>query len=82
MEASTGYHTTIFAKMAERVLAKLTKCVKWHEDDKSVKVGDLVLLRENGVKRRSWPLGRIEQVHPGQDGIVRVVDVRTKTLPL
>ena len=82
MEESTGYHTTIFAKMAKRVLAKLTKCVKWHDDDKSVKVGDLVLLRENGVKRRSWPLGRIEQVHPGQDGIVRVLDVCTKTLPL
>ena len=38
-----------------------------------------MLLREDNVKRGSWLLGRIEQVHPGQDGIVRVVNVRTKT---
>ena len=46
-------------------LPTLTKRVNWHEDDKSVKVGDLLLLREDGVKRGWWPLGRIEQVHPG-----------------
>ena len=38
-----------------------------------------MLLREDKVKRGLWLLGRIEQVHPGQDGIVRVVNVRTKT---
>ena len=31
------------------------------------------------MKGESWPLGRIEQVHPGQDGIVHVVNVHTKT---
>ena len=41
-------------------LPKLTKIVKWYEDDKSVKVGDLVLLLEDGVKRGSWPSGRFE----------------------
>ena len=57
----------------------LKKRVRWYEDDKSVKVGDLLLLREDSVKRVWWPLGRIEQVHPGQDGIVRVVHPRTNT---
>ena len=41
-------------------LPKLTKIVKRYEDDKSVKVGDLVLLLEDGVKRGSWPSGRFE----------------------
>ena len=27
---------------------------------------------------RDWKLGRIEAVYPGKDGLVRVVDVRTK----
>ena len=31
------------------------------------------------MKCGSWPLGRIEQVHPGQDGIICVVNVCTKT---
>ena len=38
-----------------------------------------MLLREDNVKHESWPLGRIEQVHPVQDGIVHVVNVHTKT---
>ena len=41
-------------------LPKLTKIVKQYEDDKSVKVGDLVLLLQDGVKRGSWPSGRFE----------------------
>ena len=31
------------------------------------------------MKHGSWPLGRIEQVHPGQDDIVPVVNFCTKT---
>ena len=46
------------AKVAKGVLANLAKCVKWHKDDKSVKVGDLVLLQEDNVKHGSWPLER------------------------
>ena len=60
-------------------LPTLTKRVKWQKGDIPVKVGDLVLLRDDGVKRGLWPLGRIERIHPGQDGIIRVVDVRTKS---
>ena len=59
-------------------LPTFTKRVKWHLDDKSVKVSDFALPREDNEKCGSWPLGRIEQVHLGQDGIVRVVNVRTK----
>ena len=69
----------VWQRWLKEYLSTLTKHVKWHVDDKSVKVGDLVLLREDNVKCGSWPLRRIEQVHPGQDGIVRVVNVRTKT---
>ena len=32
------------------------------------------------MKHGLWPLGRTKQVHPGQDGIVPVVDVHTKTV--
>ena len=38
-----------------------------------------MILREDNVKRGSWPLGRIEQAHPGQDVIAHVVNVCTKT---
>ena len=41
--------------------------------------GDLVLLQEDDVKRRSWPLARVTKVMPGKDGVIRVAEVRTKT---
>ena len=40
-------------------------------------MGDLVLLKEDGIVSAKWPLARVTQVHPGSDGLVRVVTVRT-----
>jgi hypothetical protein len=41
-----------------------------------IKEGTLVLVREEGQPRLTWPLGLVTQVCPGKDGIVRTVKVR------
>ena len=41
-----------------------------------VKVGSVVLVEGEG-NRFDWPLGIIESTHPGKDGLVRAVDIRT-----
>ena len=64
-------------KRLKEYLPTLTRSVKWHEDDVSIKVDNLVLLQD-GVKHEFWPSGRIEKVHCRQDGIVCVVDVCKK----
>ncbi len=38
-------------------------------------VGDIVIVKDDALAGRSWPLGRITATHQGDDGIVRVVDV-------
>jgi len=38
----------------------------------------LVLLKEDHVPPLQWILGRVTALFPGQDGIVRVVSVKTK----
>ena len=38
--------------------------------------GDLVLVREDNLPRMKWPLGVIEEVYPGKDGLIRSVKVR------
>jgi hypothetical protein len=41
-------------------------------------IGMLVLVREDNLPPTQWLVGRIVQLHPGQDGIVRVVSLKTK----
>ena len=54
--------------------------LKWHRRSRNIEVSDMVILQEDGLVPGNWPLGRIMQVHPGKDGIVRaVVTVRTGT---
>ena len=60
-------------------LASLRKFTKWHSPSRNARVGDVVLLQEDGLLPSKWQLARITQVHPGHDGIVRVVTVKTKT---
>ncbi|XP_062703650.1 uncharacterized protein LOC134286097 [Aedes albopictus] len=44
-----------------------------------IQVGTMVLLKKEAAPPMKWPLGRIEAVFPGNDGHVRVVQVRTAT---
>jgi hypothetical protein len=44
-----------------------------------IQVGSLALLKEDNLPPTRWVLGRITALHPGQDGLVRVVTVRTNT---
>ena len=49
---------------------------KWKTDEPNLKTGDVILLREKGVYRNNWPLGRVVNVFPSQDGKVRKVEVK------
>ena len=41
-------------------------------------VGDVVLIRDEPlVSRLQWPLAKVVKVHPGGDGKIRSVDVKT-----
>ncbi|KAH9643036.1 hypothetical protein HF086_013597 [Spodoptera exigua] len=41
--------------------------------------GDIVLIKEDCLPPAKWALGRIQEVHPGKDNLVRVVTLKTKT---
>ncbi|UYV74109.1 hypothetical protein LAZ67_11002136, partial [Cordylochernes scorpioides] len=43
------------------------------------KVGDMVLIGQESLKRLHWPLARIIQLYPGKDGLVRVAKVKTSS---
>ncbi|XP_070165291.1 uncharacterized protein [Polyergus mexicanus] len=50
---------------------------KWRENEPELKINELVLLKNNLAPPSKWELARILDVHPGSDGHVRVVTLRT-----
>ncbi|XP_061398117.1 uncharacterized protein LOC133333819 [Musca vetustissima] len=50
---------------------------KWLKPQKNVEVGDLVIIFDERVPPGQWPLARITEVHPGTDGKVRVVSLKS-----
>ncbi len=51
---------------------------KWQKRQENLKVGDVVIVVSPDTPRGSWPLGRVTQTFPGEDGNVRVVEVKVK----
>ncbi|GFQ86529.1 DUF5641 domain-containing protein [Trichonephila clavata] len=42
----------------------------------NLKIDDVVLIREDNVKRYNWKLGRIKKLFPGRDGKVRSCEIQ------
>lgn len=52
---------------------------KWNTPDCPVYEGMLVLIKENNAPPFQWPLGVIDTLLPGKDGVARVAIIKTKT---
>ncbi|XP_033218345.1 uncharacterized protein LOC117173811 [Belonocnema kinseyi] len=51
---------------------------KWHSSNgNQIKLGTLVTIKEDDLPPMHWSVGRVIAVHPGDDGVVRVVTVKT-----
>ena len=51
---------------------------KWRVVHPNLQVGDIVILKEKWPKMLHWPLARILNVYPGEDGLVRVAKIQTQ----
>lgn len=51
---------------------------KWTAKCNNIQVGDLVLILKDNLPPSKWALGRILEVHPGNDGNVRVVTIKAR----
>ncbi|GFV97774.1 integrase catalytic domain-containing protein [Trichonephila clavipes] len=63
-------------------LTHLQTRAKWSEQNPNLMENQLVLLKVLNNKPLDWPMGRILEVFPGSDGLVRVVNVKTSTVIL
>jgi len=46
-----------------------------HRHTHTLQKGDVVFLKDDSLAYRQWPLAKVLEVHEGDDGVVRVVDV-------
>lgn len=68
----------IWKRWQSEYLTQLNTRSKWHHSHKNVKVNDIVIIQDVHVSPGRWALGRILETHPGDDGRVRVVTLKTK----
>jgi hypothetical protein len=68
---------SIWKRWKTEYLSQLTARQKWCNPQKNLETGDVVVIHEDNLPAGKWALGRVVDVHPGRDGYVRVVTLRT-----
>ncbi|GBM68720.1 hypothetical protein AVEN_69134-1 [Araneus ventricosus] len=52
---------------------------KWQFEKNYLKIGSLVLLKEDNLPPCKWVIGRVKDVIPGSDGKIRVANIQTQS---
>ncbi|XP_063386121.1 uncharacterized protein LOC134672147 [Cydia fagiglandana] len=68
-----------WTRWVKEILPDLIPRTKWTQEQKPLQVGDFVLIVDPAAQRNVWMKGVIQQVYPGRDGRIRVVEVKTKS---
>ena len=50
---------------------------KWRHTAIPLKVNDIVLVSEDNVPRRAWPMGRVVELCSSKDGLICTVKIKT-----
>lgn len=67
---------TFWSKWRREYLPTLQSRSQWQDTRPNLKKGDLVLLKDNQVKRNEWPMALIMKTFPDQDGKVRKIELK------
>ncbi|XP_029176361.1 uncharacterized protein LOC114944557 [Nylanderia fulva] len=78
----TNLRDHFWNRWSREYLHHLQQLGKWRQRSENLQPGALVLIKDDLLPPAKWSLGRISEVHPGDDGIVRVVTVETSTSAL
>lgn len=69
----------IWQRWSVEYISELQTRCKWKQSQKHIEVNTLVLIKDNRLPPLKWLLGRVIQVHPGADGVPRVVTIKTSS---
>lgn len=60
-------------------IAELQHRTKWRQHHSELKIGDMVVIKDENSPPMKWRVGRVHALFPGTDGISRVADINTGT---
>ena len=63
---------------SKEYLSRMQLRPKWNSTKENINIGELVLIKEEKLPPNQWKMGRILELHPGADNLVRVVSIKTK----
>ncbi|KMQ82460.1 bel12-ag transposon polyprotein [Lasius niger] len=64
-----------WTRWSKEYLVGLQQRSKWKKFKPNVQVGDLVLVSDD-TQKSTWPLARVTKTFPGDDGVIRVVELK------
>ena len=64
-----------------QVFQNLVPSYKWRKEFRNVMKGDIVLVKDSNLLKRTYRMARVKEVFPGEDGKVRRVLLEYKNLP-
>lgn len=65
-------------RFRKKVLSAMQIRPKWNSEQPNINKNDLVVTKDDRFPVNHWPLGRVIDVHPGSDGLIRVATVKTQ----
>ena len=67
-----------WSRWKKEYLNRLQTRPKWMTPQSNIEKGELVVVKDLSLPPAKWLLARVIDTHPGNDGLVRVVTIRTK----
>ena len=67
----------VWRRWSKEFLTRMQQRPKWLAKRREIEVNDMVLVKSDGLAPTTWPLARVIAIHPGADGLTRVVSLRT-----
>lgn len=65
-----------WTRWSSECLQRYQAISKWHHPKNEIETGSLVLIVDERYPPAKWPLARVMELHPGSDGLTRVVTLR------
>lgn len=71
-------HHQFAQRWKDEYLKELQKRYKWQNIEENIIPGQLVIIRDDLLPPNEWRLGSISKIYFGNDGFVRVADIKTQ----